>query len=81
MALKSQPGLPMDLINTPISSVSCLNLDWHCTSFKKTAVKSNQTISMMKPNVLYMLFDRFLLAVESHDLSQAEKELTACKAE
>ena len=28
-----------------------------------------------------MLFDRFILAVESRDLSQAEKELTACKAE
>ena len=34
-----QSGLPMDLINTPISSVSCLNLDRHCTSFKKTSVK------------------------------------------
>ena len=31
--------------------------------------------------VLYMSFDRFLLAVESRDLSQAEKESTACKAE
>ena len=28
-----------------------------------------------------MLFDSFILAVESRDLSQAEKELTACKAE
>ena len=28
-----------------------------------------------------MSLDRFLLAVESPDLSQAEKELTACKAE
>ena len=32
-------------------------------------------------SVFYMLSDRFILAVESGDLSQAEKELTACKAE
>ena len=28
-----------------------------------------------------MSFDKFILAVESRDLSQAEKELTACKVE
>ena len=35
----------------------------------------------MAANVLYMSFSFWLLGVESHDFSHAEKERTACKDE
>ena len=38
-------------------------------------------LSATKTTKENMSFDKFLLAVVSRDLPQAEKELTACKAE
>ena len=32
-------------------------------------------LGLLKPKVLYMCFDNFLLAVESRDLSQADKSI------
>ena len=37
--------------------------------------QENIVISVVKFKVLYMSFDKFLLAVESHDLSQADKSI------
>ena len=37
--------------------------------------------AFMAANVLYMSFSFWLLGVESHDFSHAEKERIACKAE
>ena len=37
--------------------------------------QENIVIPVVKFKVLYMSFDKFLLAVESHDLSQADKSI------